>query len=98
MFKDDLKKKISVRKVKMNHSFLIIAAVVIVGWWFSEGVELFTQATDAAKQSGRISFLKKQFETLQSEITVDRLNAMHTKIDDLDDQTQTLMENVKIAK
>jgi hypothetical protein len=77
-------------------SYILIAALIIVGWWFTSGVEYFCQDSDVSKQAGRIGFLKKQYEEVEKQITVERLDAMFTKADDLDDQTQTLMESIKV--
>ena len=74
---------------------VLISAVILVGWWLSSGVEFFTQNNEVAKQTGRLDFLKKQFEQTKAQMTEERLDAMMTQVEDLDSQTQTLMENMK---
>ena len=74
----------------------IMVSIVLIGWMFSNR-EFFMQDSDVARQTGKIEFLKKQFAEVQAKLTVEKLDAMLTQADDLDDKTQTLMENVKPA-
>jgi hypothetical protein len=88
-------KNFLIQKKKMM-ALAIIISIALIGWWFSKK-EFFMQDSDVARQTGRIEFAKKQLAEVQAKITVEKLDAMLTQADDLDEKTQTLMENMKPA-
>jgi hypothetical protein len=74
----------------------LILALVIVGWIMNMHYsEFFTQDPEISRQTGRIAFFKKQMMAIKSKITIDTLNSMLERADQLDGQAQTLMENMK---
>lgn len=77
---------------------VLISAVLIVGWWLSSDFEFFGQDNDMAKQTGRIFFFKKQVAEMEKKITEERLDAMMTQAEELDDKTQMLLENMNNKK
>ncbi len=76
------------------YGLVIVIAICLTGWLLSSGKEFFCQDSDVAKQTGRLGFMKKQFEQLEAKITIERLDAMLVRADDLDGQVQLLMENM----
>ena len=74
----------------------LILALIVMGWIMNMHYsEFFTQDPEISRQTGRIAFFKKQLADIKSKITIDALNSIHERADQLDGQAQTLMENMK---